>query len=197
MPRSLRGHCIRTARYAAVLYAHAQHSDGLTHTELAVCSYLCDHPALMQAHDIGKCFLPQELLEKPGKLSGEEMALMRLHPLLGAALLQPAGREEADGRYAQQLILLHHERWDGKGYPYGFAGQEIPFSAALLSIADAYDAMTAGRPYQPAKSHQEAWREIVSQAGRQFNPAAVSVFRRAAASFERLKKEAGHAARHC
>lgn len=195
MPRSLRGHCIRTARYAAALYAHAQRSDGLTHDELAVCSYLCDHPALMQAHDIGKCFLPQELLEKPGKLNREEMALMRLHPLLGAALLSPAG---PDTRYARQLILLHHERWDGKGYPYGFAGPEIPFHTALLSIADAYDAMTAGRPYQPAKSHGEAWREIIAQSGRQFSPAAVSVFRRTAACFERLKKEAEQrAARHC
>lgn len=190
MPRSLQAHCIRTARYASSLYAFVQRSDGLAHEELVVCSYLMDHPAAMQAHDVGKCMIPGELLDKAGELTDGQMELMKLHTLWGALLFDPTGSEDPEPcRYAKYLALLHHERWDGTGYPYGFRGKETPFPVALFSVADAYDAMTAGRPYQPARSHEEAWLGIVSEAGKQFNPAAVEVFKRSEASLQKIQKE--------
>lgn len=190
MPRSLQAHCIRTARYAAALYASVQRNDGLAHEELAVCSYLMDHPSVMQAHDVGKCMIPSELLDKAGKLTDGQMELMKLHTLWGALLFDPTGSEDPEPcRYAKYLALLHHERWDGTGYPYGFRGKETPFPVALFSVADAYDAMIAGRPYQPARSHEQAWLSIVSEAGKQFNPAAVEVFKRSEASLQKIHKE--------
>ena len=190
MPRSLRAHCVRTARYAAALYGFAQRGDGLSHEELAVCSYLCDHPEAMQAHDIGKCFIPGELLEKAGKLTDEQMELVKLHTLWGALFFDPETSEKPRPcRYAKYLALLHHERWDGTGYPYGFRGRKTPFPVALFSIADVYDAITAGRPYQPARSHEEAWLNIVAEAGKQFSPIAVEVFKRGEAALEKIKKE--------
>jgi HD-GYP domain-containing protein (c-di-GMP phosphodiesterase class II) len=125
-------------------------------------------------HDIGKVAIPDSVLLKPGKLSAEEFALIKSHPAKGIEVLQPMRSRLA--KDVQGVILHHHERWDGSGYPGKLKGEAIPLWARVVSLADAYEAMTAGRAYSPAKSPEEALNEIIMFAGRQFDPQVVQVF---------------------
>lgn len=124
-------------------------------------------------HDIGKIGVPDAILHKPGPLNEEEWTLMRKHPLLGARILG-----EVDGYFQvlAQIVISHHERWDGQGYPRGLAGEEIPLAARILSVVDAYDAMVSRRPYKEPVSIAAAEAELCRCAGTQFDPAVVEVF---------------------
>lgn len=126
-------------------------------------------------HDIGKIGIPEALLLKPDKLTAREYQLVQSHTTLGAELLKPA-EKVAFGPLVYNVILHHHERWDGRGYPKGLAGHEIPEEARIVGLADAYEAMTAGRPYRPAKSSEEALKEIQDLSGIQFDPKLVRLF---------------------
>ncbi len=118
-------------------------------------------------HDIGKIGVKEEILLKPGKLSDAEMGQMRHHPLIGANILKPVGFPWP----ITPIVRHHHERWDGDGYPAGLKGEEIPLLARMLTVADAFEAMTADRPYR-ARSHvDEGLAELVRCAGSQFDPA--------------------------
>jgi putative nucleotidyltransferase with HDIG domain len=123
-------------------------------------------------HDIGKLAVQVDVLRKPAALTVEEKAQMRAHPAVGAGMLQQV--EEARG--AVPCVLFHHERWDGRGYPYGRRGEEIPVEARLLAIADAFDAMTCFRPYRPIVEPGAAIDEIIACAGGQFDPRLAWVF---------------------
>lgn len=125
-------------------------------------------------HDIGKVAIPDSVLLKPGKLSAEEFALIKSHPAKGLEVLQPM--QSRLSKDVQGVILHHHERWDGTGYPGGRRGEEIPLWARVVSLADAYEAMTAGRAYTRPKSPKEALHEIIMLAGRQFDPQVVRLF---------------------
>jgi diguanylate cyclase (GGDEF)-like protein/PAS domain S-box-containing protein len=133
---------------------------------------IADFRLLAQFHDIGKVGVPDHILFKPGKLTDDEYAVMCQHSDIGyrIALTAPDLVPIAD------WILKHHERWDGKGYPLGISGEEIPLACRLLAIVDAYDAMTSDRPYRKAMTAQEAVAELVRCAGVQFDPALVHVF---------------------
>lgn len=124
-------------------------------------------------HDIGKVSLPDSILLKPGRLTEEEFDQIKRHPTEGIKLLQPAQRYM---REILPIIRHHHERWDGRGYPDGLAGQEAPLWARIVALGDAYEAMTAGRPYVKAKTPEEALREIVDLAGSQFDPRLAKLF---------------------
>ncbi|RDI96178.1 HD domain-containing protein [Meiothermus sp. QL-1] len=128
-------------------------------------------------HDIGKVAIPDAVLLKPGRLSPEEFKLIQSHPQKGLEVLRPLVPRLP--RAVQEVILHHHERWDGTGYPMGKRGEEIPLWARIVALADAYEAMTAGRPYSPAKSPEAALNEIIMLAGRQFDPKLVRVFQQA------------------
>ncbi len=124
-------------------------------------------------HDIGKISVPNEILNKPGPLDEHEWEVMRLHPLVGARLL------EEIGDVFQQLapiVLTHHECWDGSGYPRGLCRQAIPFPARVLSVVDAYDAMISRRPYKEPLTLDRARIELRRNAGTQFDPAVVEAF---------------------
>lgn len=121
---------------------------------------------LATLHDIGKTTIPEEVLTKPGELSEEEWQLIRDHPQKGSEI---ASASEEFSVVAEE-ILAHHERWDGEGYPNGIEGEDIPFLARIISIVDAYDVMTNGRPYKEAMSKSEALKEIEECAGSQFDP---------------------------
>jgi putative two-component system response regulator len=123
-------------------------------------------------HDIGKIYVKEDILRKASQLNREEWEEMRQHPLIGAGLIQsiPYLAE------AIPIIQYHHERWDGKGYPDGLAGEEIPQGARIVSVADSFDAMTTLRVYQSASSPQEAINEIVSGSGTCYDPAVVEAF---------------------
>jgi putative nucleotidyltransferase with HDIG domain len=127
-------------------------------------------------HDIGKIAIPDILLTKPGRLSEDEYELMKRHSAEGARIVAKFGRL----RDSVAIIRHHHERWDGRGYPEGLAGEDIPVAAAIAGLADAWDAMTIERPYQRALSPEEALEEVRACRGTQFVPAIVDAFFEAA-----------------
>jgi putative nucleotidyltransferase with HDIG domain len=125
-------------------------------------------------HDIGKIAIPDEILHKPGKLTDDEWALMREHPQTGAQMLE--GSEAELMSLAREVCLSHHERWNGRGYPFGLAGDAIPMSGRIVSVADAFDALTSPRPYKAAWSRERAIEEIRAHSAEQFDPHVVEVF---------------------
>jgi HD-GYP domain-containing protein (c-di-GMP phosphodiesterase class II) len=117
-------------------------------------------------HDIGKVGIPDHILRKPSPLTREEWEVMQTHPILGGQMLAPI-------RFLQRAIPIvecHHERWDGKGYPRGLKGEEIPLAARIFAVVDTFDAMTSDRPYRRALSVDEAVSEIVTAGGTQLDP---------------------------
>lgn len=123
-------------------------------------------------HDVGKIGVSPGILRKGARLNESEWEELRKHPVLGAQLLSQIPALEV----ARPVVLAHHERYDGTGYPRGLKGAEIPLTAQIVSVADAFDAITAGRPYRAARSPEEAVRELRSASGTQFNPAVVEAF---------------------
>ena len=123
-------------------------------------------------HDIGKRVLPDAILNKPGPLDDEEHAIVRTHPQAGWRMLN----EVEFGARTRDVVLYHHEHWDGSGYPLGLSGERIPLWARIVAIADAVDAMTSDRPYRRAMTLQAALDELRAQSGRQFDPALVELF---------------------
>jgi HD-GYP domain-containing protein (c-di-GMP phosphodiesterase class II) len=124
-------------------------------------------------HDIGKIGVPDSILLKPGRLSENEMRVVRRHPRLGEDLVRRL-------RFLSPLVVdvvgCHHERFDGKGYPRRLAGEEIPLAARIFAVVDAFDAMTHQRPYRRAQPAAEAMAEIARCSGTQFDPAVVAAF---------------------
>lgn len=123
-------------------------------------------------HDVGKIGIPEQILLKPGKLDAEERRTMEKHPVLGYDLIRTIEFLER----ATEVVLSHHERFDGSGYPFGLAGSDIPLSARIFALMDALDALTADRPYHGAISTFAAADEIGSEAGTQFDPQIVEAF---------------------
>lgn len=124
-------------------------------------------------HDVGKISIPEEILNKPGKLTNEEFDLMKTHTTIGAQMLanNETYKEEPLLNYAYEIAFWHHERYDGRGYPQGLKGDEIPISAQVVSIADVYDALTSERVYKAAFSHEKAMDMILHGECGTFNPA--------------------------
>ena len=123
-------------------------------------------------HDVGKLALHGVDIDKPGRFTDDEFALVRKHPELGHALIG------AFPILANVIpaVLHHHERWDGKGYPHGLAGEEIPWMARVVAVADSYDAMTSIRPYRASMTHDDALGELAFHSGTQFDPLMVRAF---------------------
>ncbi len=122
-------------------------------------------------HDIGKIGIPDSVLLKPGRLSAEETATMRQHPVIGAEIVKPL----ASAADLIPIIRHHHEQYDGSGYPDGLAGEEIPLNARIVAVCDAYDALTSDRPYRTGRSHSEAMAVLRLGAGRQWDPELVEL----------------------
>src|SRR5918992_4855629 len=123
-------------------------------------------------HDIGKLAVPEHILSKPGPLTQEEFQKIRIHPQVGAEIIAAVPFPYP----VAPLILCHHERWDGKGYPQGLAGEKIPIGARILTIVDYYDAVTTERPYHKALSHESAIGLLKHEAGRALDPRLVAKF---------------------
>lgn len=127
-------------------------------------------------HDIGKLLVPAEILEKPGRLTDEEYAVIKRHTTDGGKLLN-----NVDGdimRLSRTIALDHHERWDGHGYGQGLAGEQISLEGRIVAVADVYDALTSRRSYKNAWDSKEAYDEIVRNSGTQFDPQVVEAFKR-------------------
>ncbi len=125
-----------------------------------------------QLHDIGKIGIPDSVLQKPGMLTPEEYGLIKLHPQIGRKILEKVGRFER----LLGVVELHHENYDGTGYPYGLAGTNVPLDARIVHVADSFDAMTTTRSYRSALPIRAAMQEIERNIGRMFDPAAAKTF---------------------
>lgn len=123
-------------------------------------------------HDIGKIGIADEILNKPGRLTDEEFEIMKTHTIIGSKMLDDidAFKGEKLLKTAWQICRWHHERYDGKGYPDGLVGDEIPISAQVVSVADVYDALTSDRVYKKAFSHEKAMQMILNRECGTFNP---------------------------
>ena len=130
-------------------------------------------------HDIGKIGIPDSILLKPGKLTDEEFDEMRKHTTIGSDLIISVSSSLPDNdkylKYADDICHYHHERWDGKGYPIGLKGEEIPLAARVVSIVDVYDALVNTRCYKPAFTHEESIAIIMESRGLQFDPDLIDI----------------------
>lgn len=136
-------------------------------------------------HDIGKIGVPDAILQKPSKLTMDEMELMKLHTDIGARILR--GSKSPLLQMATSIAHTHHERWDGSGYGQGLQGEEIPIAGRIVAVADVYDALIHERPYKDAWTLAKAVEEMHAQAGRQFDPQVIDAFLRVVA--EDVKEE--------
>ncbi len=125
-------------------------------------------------HDVGKIGIPDAILNKPGRLTPDEMRVMRTHTSIGASIL--AGSRSELVRMAEQIALSHHERWDGGGYPHGLREDAIPLTARVVALADFFDALSSDRPYRPAWPADRVIAEIRRETGTHFDPLVAEAF---------------------
>jgi putative two-component system response regulator len=141
-------------------------------------------------HDVGQVAIPDHVLLKPGRLDPSEFEIMKTHTTLGAETLEHAIREFPDAKFlrmAQQIALSHHERFDGKGYPGGLRGLDIPLCGRIVALADVYDALTSKRVYKSAMAHDVARSIIVKDSGTHFDPDVIDAFLRCEAKFHEVR----------
>lgn len=160
--RATEGHCHRLERLA-IRTGERLGLSGQRLVDLSYGAYL---------HDVGKVRVPDHILGKAGPLTDEEWVQMRRHPEYGADMLA----EKAFLRTAAGIVVCHHENYDGTGYPRGLRGEEIPIESRIVSVVDAYDAITSERPYQVAAAKSKAIQELRLNAGTQFDPRVVRAF---------------------
>jgi putative nucleotidyltransferase with HDIG domain len=158
-----RGHSERVASYALEL---ARKIGRFSAEELKDFNYAC------LLHDIGKIHIPDQILMKPDRLNENEYEIIKSHPVVGAEAISKV----VGFKNSIEVIQSHHERWDGKGYPNQLKGEEIPYLARIVAIADAFDAMTSTRSYRSALSVEEAYKRILEGKGSQFDPDLVEEF---------------------
>ncbi len=143
-------------------------------------------------HDIGKIAIPDAIMLKPGRLTADEFEIMKTHTTRGAELLgmlDDISDNNLYFKYCQDICYCHHERWDGKGYPNGIKGDEIPISAQIVAVADCYDALTSHRPYKSALSHDDAVELILTGACGAFSPQLMKCFESVLPEFSRIESE--------
>lgn len=156
------GHSLRVTMYSLIL-AKSMNLDERTLEEIETAGLL---------HDIGKIGIPQNILCKPGRLTDEEYEVMKSHPAQAEKMLMGIKKLTVVSNW----LRTHHERWDGRGYPQGLKGEEIPISGRIIALADTYDAMTSTRSYRKALTHDTAIAEIQRCAGTQFDPILAELF---------------------
>ena len=139
-------------------------------------------------HDIGKIYIPEEILNKPGRLTDEELKIMKTHSELGAEIIQNMNfpKDNPLVHTSWEICRWHHERWDGKGYPDGLKGEEIPISAQVVSIVDVYDALTSERCYKKAFEHDTAIKMILDGQCGQFNPVLLKCLKELSLQFSKM-----------
>lgn len=160
------GHTERVVKYSLAIAGVLKKNDNSFKEHLRIAALL---------HDIGKIGVPENILNKKGKLTEEEREFIFKHPLVGEGILRPIG----EFKDVIVGVKFHHERYDGKGYPCGLKGKRVPLIAGIIAVADAFDAMSTQRPYKPALSKEEAIVEIKRNRGKQFIPKVVDAFLKA------------------
>jgi putative two-component system response regulator len=140
-------------------------------------------------HDLGKISIPDAILNKPGPLTKEEFEIIKKHCSEGERIIDQMARRSGDDDFlcnAKLFAGYHHERWDGKGYPHGLSGTDIPLQGRIMAIIDVYDALTSDRPYKKPFTHDEAVQMIMENSGTQFDPLIADVFFKEKDSFLKL-----------
>lgn len=172
-------HLVRTQNYVEILARQLATLPHYSHLD-EVCIDLLAKSAPL--HDIGKVGIPDAILNKPGPLTQEEVAIMKNHTLIGACALKNAISGVAHPEklnflyYAEQMVASHHEKWDGSGYPHGLSGTDIPLAGRLMALADVYDALLCKRSYKRTYSHADAMETILAESGRHFDPEVIEAF---------------------
>lgn len=171
-------HLLRTQHYVKVLAQRLATTD--KYRDVLSPTVIDTYFKAAPLHDIGKVGIPDNILLKPGKLTPDEFTTMRNHALLGKLALEKA--EKLSGactaliNAAKEIVIGHHEKWDGSGYPIGLRGEAIPLSARLMALADVYDALICRRVYKEPMSHEEAKAIILQGRGSHFDPMVIDAF---------------------
>ena len=197
--RNTGAHVRKTAAYTDIILQEMRkkgyYADALTD------EFISDVVNSAPLHDVGKIQVPDAILNKPGRLTDEEFAIMKTHTTAGRDILTEAIKLVPNSGYlneARNLAAYHHEKWDGTGYPTGLAGEDIPLSARIMAVADVFDALVSKRSYKKPFSFEEAMQIITDGSGKHFDPLIVDAFvsagdevRKVEAEFSRRTNEAG------
>lgn len=171
------GHIRRTAAYVEKIARELQRQGAYPDT--LTDAYVQNMIVAAPLHDIGKIRIPDAVLQKPGRLTDEEFGIMKTHAEAGARLIAYAKTELGESAYlsmAEEMADCHHEWWDGRGYPHGSKGEEIPLCARIMAVADVFDALTSRRCYKDALPLEKAYAIIREESGTHFDPAVVEAF---------------------
>ncbi len=182
-------HLERMREYCLVLAEQLSKTD--KYAEIVDADFVRTIYATSPLHDIGKVGIPDKILLKPGKLTEDEYEVMKTHTTIGAETLAAAVRDNPKTtfyRFARDIVLTHHERYDGNGYPNGLAGEDIPLCGRILTVADVYDALTSKRVYKPPFSHGKAKKIIVEDRGTAFDPDVVDAFLATESAFIEIRE---------
>ena len=173
------GHIRRTASYVEEIAKELKRQGA--YPALLSERYMRDMIVAAPLHDIGKIHIPDAVLNKPGRLTEEEFMIMKTHTTAGEKLLERAREELGEYGYlntAVEMAAYHHEWWNGKGYPYGISGEEIPLCARIMAVADVFDALTSKRCYKDAMPLEKAYAIIREESGTHFDPVVAEAFLR-------------------
>ena len=180
-------HLERMQKYVEILLEHCQDGWNISaedKEQIILASVL---------HDAGKTAVPAEILTKPSRLTEEEFNKVKFHTTAAGDAFSKASdafrqvfEKNSYLTFARDIALHHHEKWDGTGYPGCLKGEEIPFSARVIAIADVYDALTSQRPYKEPWTHDKAYKTIVDDSGYHFDPALIEVFKNCAEKFKMI-----------
>ena len=183
------GHIRRTAKYVEGIAKELKRQG--VYRDVLTDRYVEDMVVAAPLHDIGKIHIPDAVLNKPGRLTEEEFGIMKTHSLAGEELLAHAKEELGASEYlnmAAEMAAYHHEWWNGKGYPYGKSGEEIPLCARIMAVADVFDALTSKRCYKDAMPLERAYAILREESGTHFDPAVVDAFFAAAKDMEKVRE---------
>jgi putative two-component system response regulator len=183
-------HLDRMSEYCRVLSIALRDSD--KHKDIINDAFISNIHAASPLHDIGKVGIPDDILLKPGKLTEQEWAVMKTHPVIGAETLRTVHKKHPGNKFVEmgiEIALYHHEKWDGNGYPKGLQGEDIPLSARILALGDVYDALTSKRCYKDAFSHEKSRAIILEGKGTHFDPDVVDAFLKMEQEFIRIRAE--------
>ena len=182
------GHVERTTTFIRILIeamiARGVHAEELKEIDLDLLT------SSARLHDVGKIAISDVILNKPGKLTDEEYEIMKTHAAEGERIIDQIISRTDDVEFLRNAKLFagyHHERWDGKGYPRGLCGMDIPLQGRIMAIVDVYDALASKRPYKKPFTHEEAIKIIMENTDKQFDPALANVFYEVRDQFEAVK----------
>lgn len=186
-----RGHIERLGAYCRVLMEGLQFAPGFAHQ--VNDTFVTDVSNTSPLHDIGMAAIPENIINKDEALTEAERQIMESHTIIGGNALRKIehGINSSYIRRGIEIVESHHERWDGTGYPHSLGGEDIPLSARICALADAYDSMTTKRNYKEQLSHEEAAKKILKESGGQFDPGITQVFRKVEPDMREIQLKIG------